>query len=428
MVIKMEIIIKCVILSFLMAAGCNLFFETLLPGRSFRLKWLCHMAVPTFMAGFLLISFTPIPPFILQPVRFVLVVMAAALLYFKAGALRCLVFSLLLCSIYWITSVFIASIIYLFPAFWQDSLVAVAEYITDSIFLCLVLIFHHRFKNHSAKWLSLNRAFASFFPLLSIIVILSVSLMDIKGTAANNQARFAAVSGFAVINACYFYFISKVMDKEEEIQRLRLVQERTQNQMALYHSMQESYDLQRRHLHDYKNQLGCIQGMLEEGRIQNALSYVSGLTGTLSQSTGFINTGHEVVNIILNRKYREASEKGITMTFVLNDLSGLAIGEEELVILLGNLLDNAIAACEKLDSHRIIQFKMTLENDQLVLSVRNPVKEPVQIRDNKVVTGKRHGSRHGIGLLNVDSVIQKHGGDSVLKYDNGWFYFSAIIP
>lgn len=425
----MEIIIRCVILSFLMAASCILFFETLLPKRAFRFRWIHHMALPTFAAGFLLIAFTPIPPFILQPVRFVLVVMVTALLFFKVKAVRSLAFSLLLCSIYWMTSVFILSIIYLFPPALHQGLTDISEYITGSIFLCLIFIFRHRFKNHSDKWLNLSWAFASFFPLLSIIVILSISIMeDVNGTAKESQVRFAAVSGFAFIYMCYFYFISKAMDREEEIHQLRLIHERTQNQMALYRSMQKSYDLQRKQFHDYKNQLICIQGMLEDGQTQNALSYVSTLTGTLSQSVSLINTGHEVVNIILNRKYQEASEKGITITLSVNDLSKLTISEEEIVILLGNLLDNAIAACEKLDSGKIIQFKMTLENGQLILSVRNPVKEPVLIRENKVVTGRRYDSRHGIGLLNVDAVIKSHEGTSVLKYNNGWFYFSAIIP
>ena len=424
----MEIIIRSVILSFLMAVGCNLFFETLLPKRTFRFKWLRHTAIPAFTAGFLLISFTPIPPFILQPVRFVLVVMLVTLLYFRTGIVQCVIFSLLLCSIYWITSAFLLSAAYLFPSLWEQSRASAAEYITESIFICLIFIFHHRFKNHSDSWHTLSRTFASFFPLLSIIVILSISMMNTSKAITESRARFAAVCSFAVINVCYFYFISKTLGKEEEMQRLRLLHEQTRNQMALYRDMHKSYDLRRRQLHDYKNQLGCIQGMLESGQISNALSYISNLTGTLSKSVSLISTGHDVVNIILNRKYQEAFGKGITMPLSINGLSELTMGEEDIVILLGNLLDNAIAACEKLEADRIIQFKMTFENGQLILSVRNPVKEPVIIKENKVITGRRGASRHGIGLLNVDSVIKKHGGTSVIKCDNGWFYFSAIIP
>ena len=132
--------------------------------------------------------------------------------------------------------------------------------------------------------------------------------------------------------------------------------------------------------------------------------------------------------MVLNRKYQDAQEKGIVMALLINDLSGLTISEEDLVILLVNLLDNAIEACEKLAENRVIQFKMVMEEKELVLSVRNPVKEAVRIRDRRIATGKSDKSRHGIGLSNVDTVIRKYDGTSVLKCDNGWFYFAAMIP
>lgn len=106
--------------------------------------------------------------------------------------------------------------------------------------------------------------------------------------------------------------------------------------------------------------------------------------------------------------------------------------EEDLVTLLTNLLDNAIEACEKLDPEnkavsRNIQFKMVLEEGQLILSVRNPVTTPVQIKNNMIVTSKKDSIHHGIGLSNVDAVIKKYGGTSVLACDNKCFSFSALL-
>ncbi|MDE5825346.1 MAG: ATP-binding protein, partial [Lachnospiraceae bacterium] len=146
-----------------------------------------------------------------------------------------------------------------------------------------------------------------------------------------------------------------------------------------------------------------------------------------------INTNHTVVNIILNQKYQAARDKNITMTFVINDLSGLTMPEEDLVTLLTNLLDNAIEACEKIDEKntaidKTIQFKMVVEESQLILSVRNPVNEPVQIKNNMVVTSKKDSIYHGIGLSNIDTVVKKYHGTSVLKCKDGWFSFAAILP
>lgn len=80
------------------------------------------------------------------------------------------------------------------------------------------------------------------------------------------------------------------------------------------------------------------------------------------------------------------------------------------------------------DLAKIIQFKMVLEEDQLVLSTRNPLPEPVRIRNNHILTRKSNAPMHGIGLLNVDSVIRSHDGVSVIKCEEGWFCFSAVIP
>lgn len=71
---------------------------------------------------------------------------------------------------------------------------------------------------------------------------------------------------------------------------------------------------------------------------------------------------------------------------------------------------------------------MVMEDGQLILSVRNPVSSPVLIRNNTVVTSKKDPVSHGIGLSNVDTVVRKYHGTSVLKCEDGWFSFSVILP
>lgn len=144
-------------------------------------------------------------------------------------------------------------------------------------------------------------------------------------------------------------------------------------------------------------------------KICDVLNYVETLNGNLRESADVVNTNHAVVNVVLNQKYQSALEKNITMILSVNDLSGLTMGEEDLVTLLVNLLDNAVEACEKLEERRIIRFKMVLEDGELILSVSNPVAEPVIIDGKKIATTKKDGRNHGIGLLNVNGVIERLG-------------------
>lgn len=113
---------------------------------------------------------------------------------------------------------------------------------------------------------------------------------------------------------------------------------------------------------------------------------------------------------------------------MVNDLSRLKMCEEDIVTMLVNLFDNAIEACDKLNGNRIIKLKMVLEEQQLIFSIGNPVEKPIVMNGKLVSTSKNDKHKHGIGLMNVDSVIRKNKGTSTLKCVHGWFYFSAILP
>ena len=103
--------------------------------------------------------------------------------------------------------------------------------------------------------------------------------------------------------------------------------------------------------------------------------------------------------------------------------------EEDIVIVIGNLLDNAIRECEKLlaaDSESALIFvKLVYEDDNMILSIKNPVREKVEIVDN--IIQKEHESGHGIGLLNVRSVVERYDGDLALDCDEKEFRAVVII-
>lgn len=424
----MEVFIRNLVLCLLSGISCKLFFGMLLPERRKWGIWADYTEIPVFTAGFMLIAVTPIPPYFLQPVRVIAVLFLISCLYYRTGIVRNLLAALLFCGIYWLISVALYSVIWALPLPGSRAVYDAVETVVEWILLCLMMTLHTMFRKRAHALAGLRWERFGFFPLLVMVVLTSAGAISWEEGTEGNYAQLIFVTGLVILCVSILYFAVWRLEKEEELRWLQLSGERAKNQMEMYRSMQKNYEEQRRILHDYSNQLQCIQGMLKKGETEETLRYVTGLTGSLKENTDYVNTNHTVVNVVLNRKYQDAQEKGIVMALLINDLSGLTISEEDLVILLVNLLDNAIEACEKLAENRVIQFKMVMEEKELVLSVRNPVKEAVRIRDRRIATGKSDKSRHGIGLSNVDTVIRKYDGTSVLKCDNGWFYFAAMIP
>lgn len=109
-------------------------------------------------------------------------------------------------------------------------------------------------------------------------------------------------------------------------------------------------------------------------------------------------------------------------------MSSMRLDEEETVILLSNLLDNAIHACLKVvkaQQKAVIHVKLVQEGGKLIFSVRNPVTEKVQITDGIVLDSD--GGMHGVGLMNVKTVVDKYGGDFAFSCDEEKFRAVVIL-
>ena len=428
----MEHLFRCLILSIMISISCQLFYETIVPYRKWQQRWIKYTVIPAFTAVFLIISSTRVPPFILRPLRIILLTATIAQIYFQIHFVKNIILSVLFCGIYWGISTAVWSVFSMYTDFSYESTRQLSENLTEVLQLSVIIAFHYRYKDRIRSLTKLHWQKIGILPLLYLITVIAIDMIPNTPTTTDNYARFATVSGVATLSIFLFYYAIRTLEKEEALRKLQLRAEHAHNQLTMYHTMQRHYEQQQRFLHDYKNQLNCIHGLLDSGKTAEASEYISRITGNLRTQFGAVNTNHMIVNIILNQKYQIACDKAIAMTFVINDLSKLTILEEDLVTLLTNLLDNAIEACEKLDPNnlsvsRIILFKMVLEDGQLILSIRNPASKTVRIINNTICTSKDNPIQHGIGLSNVDSVIKKYGGTSVIKCENGWFSFSAMI-
>ncbi len=215
---------------------------------------------------------------------------------------------------------------------------------------------------------------------------------------------------------------------EERIKIAVLTEQNQKNRIADYQDREEIYERQRRKMHDYKNQLSTIQTLIKNGHTDEALSFTQKLTESIAVEMSAINTNHSVVNAVLNQKYRSMQEKHIAVILKVGDLQEICLEEEEIVILLSNLLDNAIRESEKVlknTGKAVIHLKLECEEHKLIFAVRNPVTEKVEI-ENDTIKSKR-GDHHGIGLLNVKAVVDKYGGDMVLSCDENEFKAVVIL-
>lgn len=314
----------------------------------------------------------------------------------------------------------------------QHAIASVLAYLLVKVVLFfLILIIRKRFaKKSMEKILDTEWLRFLFFPVFTISII-SVMLSVFEYVQTVEQANLLAVIAFGMVgmNILVFYLINDIMDREVKMHENRVFQIQAKNQLEMYKSISENFDNLKRKTHEYKNQISCIESLLDKKQYSKLEEYVKKIYGSLNNEPDAINTNNVIVNAILNTKYQEAEAKGIVFVFRVNDLSELKMKDEDVVTILANLLDNAIEACETCEDKKIIKFKFVKEDDMIIIAVKNTFNYDVVYENGEIKSTKMSNvEEHGVGIKNVLKIIEKYGGAYVIEDKNKEFFFSIIIP
>ena len=269
-----------------------------------------------------------------------------------------------------------------------------------------------------------------FFPVFTIAVIYAM-LSVFEHVQTVEQANLLAVIAFGMVgmNIVVFYLINDIVEREMKLHENKVFQIQAKNQLEMYKSISENFDNQKRKTHEYKNQISCIESLLDKKQYSKLEEYVKKIYGSLNNEPDAINTNNVIVNAILNTKYHEAEEKGIVFVFRVNDLSELKMKDEDVVTILSNLLNNAIEACELCENNKVIKFKFIQEDDMIIIAVKNTFNYDVIYENGEIKSTKTSSvDEHGVGIKNIIKTIEKYAGSYVIEDKNKEFFFSIIIP
>lgn len=210
------------------------------------------------------------------------------------------------------------------------------------------------------------------------------------------------------------------------------------NQMILFHKEQAEkeyfeeinnrYSQMRMLKHDINNHLSAMSLLLKEGRTEEAQKYLQEITIDLESTMPVARTGIHALDMILWNKISLAKENSIAIQPSIDGmLTGLQITDYELCSLLGNLLDNAIEAVQKLpEENRQISLRIGRQLDMLCIFCENPF-ATIQKEGNRFITLKADHQNHGLGLRQVKHIAHKYNGTVDIKTEDNLFSVSVLL-
>lgn len=270
------------------------------------------------------------------------------------------------------------------------------------------------------KWLVLSL----LFPISSVAMLVVWLLTErYNGDISVGTVVYSAI--LAAANVAMLYIISSLEKATKQEQDMRLLKQQISLQSENYTALQKNYSTQRKATHEFERHLQTLGDLLGQNEYAAASDYLHQLRNNRTLQIFSVKSNHPVFDVILNQKHQLALEHGIKMQIQVNDLSEVSIQTDALVVLLSNVLDNAIEACRRLPEKKEIYCSI-LYDDGLYISVRN-TSLPVDITDGGIATSKADRTEHGYGIPAVKYVLEQLGAEYTFDYQDGWFQFAAEI-
>lgn len=186
------------------------------------------------------------------------------------------------------------------------------------------------------------------------------------------------------------------------------------------------YNEMRGFRHDLRNHMQVLKTHIDNGNLDECARYLLEMNEDLSSIDHVIKTGNIMADAIINSKVSLAKSKEISTDVTVQLPGTLPVSDVEFCVLFGNLMDNAIEACEKIDEDgmRFIRIYVGMFKKQFYISVTNSTNE-------KARTGSYHSRKegeHGFGLYRIDKIIRLKNGWLNRKDEPGVFATEIMLP
>lgn len=267
-----------------------------------------------------------------------------------------------------------------------------------------------------------------FFFLFSTITYVSFLIIEFDrmlGERVSDKGTFVAVIGlmFSAFFALYLY--ERLAVQSEALREQEQYEQHLKSQLKHLDELLIKQKALRGFKHDVSNQLVALKGYFASGNAVGGMRHVDSLLQRVSDIEAVIDTGNIALDAVLSNKQTIAEHKGIVFEHHICIAENLAVDPVDLCVIFGNALDNAIEACERLETaDKRIVLDLRQEDSTLFCQLVNTAPPS---SDHSLATSKPDKDNHGFGFANLTASLEKYGGAPLVVWENGWFTLSFML-
>ena len=265
---------------------------------------------------------------------------------------------------------------------------------------------------------------------LLIVPIISFLLNSVFLYVSDEYLEYSLILifGLLLINISIYIIYNFIFEALDKDMKNKILEKENILYREQFENTKKYIDVTRKLNHDFKYHLIHTKKLIENQENKNAINYIEDIFKLQEDSNKkFIDTGNYNIDNIVNFKLNEAFNKSISINVESTIPYDIKISEFHIVSILGNLIQNAIEANEKVENNRFINLEMKYKLNKLFIIISNRFDRNVKIQNNKLVSTKNNKLEHGIGMENIHNFVKMYNGGVIYSYQDDIFTVEILL-
>lgn len=224
-----------------------------------------------------------------------------------------------------------------------------------------------------------------------------------------------------------YHMILRLIHELNKNMELEMKNHQLAMQTLQYENLRTKIAEARRAKHDIRHHITLMREYLHNGNLDELERYLDQYQKSLPSDSGLVFSNNYTLNTLLLYFAQEAKNYGIDYDVRIDLQENLWIPENDLSVLLGNLLENAIHACaEQSNGERKIIIRAKETENTIFLTIDNTFDGKLkQSKDGSYLSTKLNGN--GLGLMSVRSITEQYHGTFEIETQENLFCVSVAL-
>jgi sensor histidine kinase regulating citrate/malate metabolism len=176
--------------------------------------------------------------------------------------------------------------------------------------------------------------------------------------------------------------------------------------------------------HDLKYHLKITDELLQSGKAKEAGQYLAAVKSQIPEENMHYYCLNHAVNALLSSYAKRCKELDIKYDVNVIMPEMLSVPDYDICTVLGNLLENAFEACQKLKKGGEIKLTIKTDDSRLAIMAKNTFDGVVSEKNGKLSSTKKGG---GLGLPGIKAIVDSHDGHMLTEWDKTTFTAYLIL-